>query len=412
MAWGGPFAACIPELVLKGGFADYVFSGEGELSWAELLDALSAESGKMPDEIYGLYCIKDGALHYNGMHPLGDLSEFPVMNFSHVDPPAYFQEYFGCKRMLHICSAKGCPNHCTFCYNPLFNLSTYRKRPLEQVFAEIEYLKNEYGMDGIYFTDELWAQTSEDLREFCGEFISRGLSDIHWGCQTTPGRFSGEEYQLMYDAGCRWLFLGVETGSSAMLKKAGKIVDYDATRKVIEDCREIGIMTICAFMLGLPGETEETLKQTVSLALELPASYYNFNYYYPLPGSPMCEKLRKEGTFVLPDTPNRIFRQRGVEKLQKCLCEAPSVDLNVVRNYFMWQSLIGSGAQNVDSEAAWKFFVKVVDEAVRSMFKHGFLNFVSQFFYDAREVLTIVFYAFCFPSIKRKYGIKPTRKKK
>lgn len=403
VAWGGPFAACMATSIIKSGFVDFVFSGEGELAWAELLEALDGK--RNIKDVDGIYSVSNGKINYNGMHSLGDLSMFPQMDFSLVNPSDYFQESFGCKKMLHICSAKGCPNHCTFCYNPTFNLSVYRKRPIEQVFNEISYLYENYSLDGIYFTDELWADTEEELIQFCNEFIKRKYN-IAWGCQTTAGRFSKENYQLMYEAGCRWLFFGVESGSTDMLKKMAKNNNLTEVKKAVEYCNDIGIVTICGFIIGVPYETEEDLKKTVEFAENIPASYFNMNYYGPLPGSAMCNKLESEGRYKEITDINKLKKIRYVEVLQSELCDVKPLEIKVIRNYFMWKSLVGSGLKKNNSDEAIKFFFKVVKEAIGSMFNHGLKNFFSQFIYDANQFLTILFYKLCFPSIRKKYNLK------
>lgn len=402
VAWGGPFAACMAENFLQNGYAEYIFTGEGELAWAEFLEALDGK--RKMEEIYGLAYLDKGAYHFLGQHPLADLAEFPQMNFSLVNPSDYFQKSFGCERMLHICSAKGCPNHCTFCYNQSFNLSCYRKRPLNQVMNEIEFLVKNFSMDGIYFTDELWANTREEMHEYCSTFIDSGLNFV-WGCQTTIGRFTKADYKLMYEAGCRWIFFGIESGSEMLLKKLGKNINLDEVEEDISNCVDCSIIPIAAFMIGIPMETEDDLKATVRLANRMPSSYYSVNFFYPVPGSVLFNNLIRDNKITLPKNGMALFNERPVEKIKKNISSVKPLDLNVIRACYMWRSFVGSGVQIHEKQSKLFFAKKTVAEALKSTLHHGAVNFFVQSLYSGMEFLNTVFYAFCFPKIRKKYGL-------
>ncbi len=403
VAWGGPLAACIYGEVLESGYAEYVFTGEGELAWEDLLNSLA--NGTSASEIDGIALIKDGKIHYNGQHKLADLSDFPEMDFSLVNPPLYFQKTFGCERMLHLCSSKGCPNHCIFCYNKDFNLCKYRKRPLAQVMNEIRYLVENHNMDGIYFTDELWAASREELHEYCNAFRESGLK-FSWGCQTTIGRFTKEDYQLMYDCGCRWIFFGIESGSKQLLKKMAKNIEFDKIEQSVADCYDSGIVTIAAFIVGLPDETEDDLKLTTDLANRLRTSFYSVNFFYPVPNSALYKRLVNENKFKAPKKPQELFRQRPVEKLQHNVSNLKSLDLKVIRSHYQFRSFMGGNAKKETEDQSRFFFTKkTITEAIDSTLHHGFINFVVQVYYSALEILSVLFYAFCFPGIRKKYNL-------
>lgn len=402
VAWGGPLASCIRELILNYNYADYVFCGEGELAWAELLDALADNTDI--SKIDGIAFLRNGKFHFNGQHSLADLSLLPKMDFSIVNPSDYFQKSFGCERMLHICASKGCPNHCTFCYNKDFNLSQYRKRPIEQVMDEIRYLVEKYSMDGIYFTDELWANSREEMLEYCSAFKNSDLNFV-WGCQTTIGRFTEEDYKYMYDCGCRWIFFGIESGSSSLLKKLGKTIDLDSVEPSLRFCYNAGINSIAAFIVGLPYETEDDLKATIELANKIKASYYSVNFFYPVPNSVLYKRIEKEKDFKLPESPKKLFKERPVEKLQHNISDIPPIELKVIRSYYMWQSLMGNNVKTNENQSKLFFFKKTVVEAIESTLHHGFVNFFVQVFYSGREFLSAVFYNFCFPHIRKKYNL-------
>jgi len=305
--------------------------------------------------------------------------------------------------MLHVCAAKGCPNHCIYCYNQDFNLCAYRKRPLEQVMHEITYLVEQCGMDGIYFTDEMWAKSREEVHEYCHAFIDSGL-DFVWGCQTVIGRFTKEDYQLMYDAGCRWLFFGVETGSVSLLRKLGKPIDLDIVASNINNCSESGIISIAGFMVGIPMETVEDLKKTVKLAQAIKPTFYNMNYFYPLPRTVLFDRLIRNGKIASFEKGMKYFMDRPTEKL-KPLTDIPALDVKVVRSYFMWRSFVCSNVKADKPQKKFFFMKKTIVEAIESTLHHGIVNYFIQLFYSVREITSIMFYRFFFPRILKKYGI-------
>lgn len=402
VAWGGPLASCIAEFVLDKGYAEYVFTGEGEIAWEDFLNAIMNKTSI--SSVDGVMYLENGSYHFNKQHALADLSLLPEMDFSFVNPSDYFQKTFGCNKMLHICASKGCPNHCIFCYNKDFNLSCYRKRPLEQVMNEIRYLVENFGMDGVYFTDELWANSREEMIEYCNAFKNSGLNFV-WGCQTTIGRFTQEDYMLMYESGCRWIFFGIESGSESLLKKLGKTIVFDKIESSIKHCTDAGINSIAAFILGLPQENEEDLMATVELANRIESSYYSVNFFYPVPKSVLYKKLESENIFRSPEDPKKLFSQRPVEKLLKGISKVRPLELKVIRSYYMWQSFIGSNVKPSENQSKLFFAKKTIIEAIESTLHHGFVNFFVQVFYSGREFLTAVFYAFCFPSVRKKYNL-------
>lgn len=209
VVWGGYIASVLPELCFKEGCVDFIVIGEGEITFSELLDAI--EKGKSFYNVDGLAFVDRIGLHINKEREVADLSSFPCIDWSLLDIKKYVQPYILCNKMLYIYSSKGCPAKCTFCLNSKLHRSSHRTRSPEHVVNDIEYLIKNYSIDGVYFGDEFWHPKNEDRQKFF-DLISERKLDFVWGCQTRLGTYNNDDLQQMYDAGCRWILFGIESG--------------------------------------------------------------------------------------------------------------------------------------------------------------------------------------------------------
>ena len=257
--WGGPLASELPEAVLKNPCVDAVSIGEGEQTWYELVEAYRSGQKDL-STISGLALrAPDGSCCKTAERDFLDLGTLPDLDWRFIDVEKYFQTSYGCRKMLYLYAAKGCPHSCTFCYNKDFHRCTYRKRPLDAVLREIRYLVENHGMDGVYFADELWCRNVREMHETCDSLKSLNLPFV-WGGQTRIGLFNEEDFAYMHDAGCRWIFFGVESGSPAILEKMNKRIAYGKIEQTFADCKKAGIVAIGSFIIGFPGETEEDVR--------------------------------------------------------------------------------------------------------------------------------------------------------
>lgn len=399
---GGPLASVLTELTLKYDYIDAVSLGEGEATWLELAEYYSLRQ----TSLYGIkgLAFKDesGKTVYTGNREFVDLAALPALDWELLDVPKYFQGSYGCKRMLYLYSAKGCPHSCTFCYNKDFHRCTYRKRPLGVLLDEITHLVNTYGMDGVYFADEMWCRNRNEMHEICDALKNLRL-DFVWGCQTRIGLFGEEDFRYMYDAGCRWIFFGIESGSPAVLERINKKIRYDKIADTFRDCKSAGIAAIGSFIAGFPDETEDDLRQTVALIETLDTSLINLNYLALIPGAEIYNSLVESGRYVEADTLEDYTKISPMERLEYNFSLIPDLDIKVVRAYYMWRSFTAS---DVPGTEKFGFAKKVITDALKSVKTGDFINFIISTFFAGTEFLKIFYYANFFPRIKRKYNIK------
>lgn len=399
VVWGGHMPSSLPDLCFKEGCVDFIVIGEGEITFTELLNSL--ENGKSFYDIDGLAFVDNDGVHINKDREFADLSTFPAIDWSLVNPNKYCQIYFLCKKMMYLYSSKGCPAKCTFCYSPGYHRCTHRKRPPEQVVDEIEYLVKNCGVDGINFSDELWNPGKEDMQALFRMFRERELNFV-WGCQSRLGTFDKEELQLMYDAGCRWILFGIESGSEERIKKIKKGIRLDMAKEIFRDCREIGITAQSSFIIGYPDETEQELKQTVSFALNLDAHLSPFNVFFLQPGSEAFESAVSSGRYDPPKNLKEWAKLQCDEFEGDTLSKVPRKDLLVLHFYAQWRGF--SQKESVSSDS-YGIIKQLAVQAVKNMFKFNPDNFFLGAYASAKQLLTVIWYAKAYPKILKKYGI-------
>ena len=401
--WGGPLASELPEAVLKNPCVDAVSLGEGEQTWCELVEAYSAGQKEL-STIPGLALRgQDGGWFRTAEREFLDLGTLPDLDWRFIDVEKYFQTSYGCRKMLYLYAAKGCPHSCTFCYNKDFHRCTYRKRPLEAVLREIRYLVENHGMDGVYFADELWCRNVREMHETCDSLKSLNLPFV-WGGQTRIGLFNEEDFAYMHDAGCRWIFFGVESGSPAILEKMNKRIAYGKIEQTFADCKKAGIVAIGSFIIGFPGETEEDVRQTAALIERLDTSLINLNYFIVVPGSDMYLQLVAEGKYPAVTDMAMLADCDPMQNLEYNFSEVPDRDIKVVRSRYMWRSFTANNIA-VDGKKT-SFTKKVIVDALKSVKSGDLFVFLMATWNAGLEFLRILFYAHAYPGIREKYGVR------
>ena len=398
VVWGGLMPSCHPEFVLKESGADIVCIGEGEHTFLELIDAI--ETGKSFDTVKGLaYIGSDGQVLKTQEPDLIDLSELPALDWDLIDVRKYFKEYYGCKKMLYTYSSKGCPGHCTFCYNEFYNRSTRRRRPIQTVLGEIEYLCKKYSMDGTYFADDLLFQNKEDMREFCSAIIASGLS-FHWGGYIRVfSSFEHEDYQFMFDAGCRWLYFGIESGSKNMQHRIKKGIDFEKIEPTFTYCADVGIEANALFIIGFPDETEQELKDTVNLARKINSSQKLFAYYTPIYSSASYRQLLENKIIKAPSSLREVSEQELLDKISDNYSAVPDAELRVIRSYFLWKRFVVK--KTFADEKPFSFTIKIIINSFK-----GLRYFNIEIFSIAFKMIGYFFDIAFHPGIRKKYGLK------
>ncbi|MFC1851612.1 radical SAM protein [candidate division CSSED10-310 bacterium] len=298
VAMVGPHVTALPSetLLHSKGDVDYIIRGEPEYTARELFAALEQKSS--PHSIRGLSYLNQGQPVNNQARPLiENLDELPYPAWHHLDLKKYFD---GIKLypFIDIIGGRGCPYQCSFCLWPqVMHGNQYRLRSPQNIVSEIKYdlrlwpwiRKGEF-----FFEDDTFTVNRDRALEICHEILKL-KKKITWSVNARADHGDDELFQLMKKAGCRMLLIGYESGNDTVLKMVGKkLSPYTALQKA-KRAQAAGLKIHGCFVLGLPGETEKSMTETIEYALELPLDTVQFSAAVPFPGTSYFEYCQKNG---------------------------------------------------------------------------------------------------------------------
>lgn len=287
---GGPHATTMPELTLGDPNFDFLVLGEGEETIRQL-SRLLANSRRDWQGVLGLgYKTSDGAMTINPEAPLIEsLDSLPYPARHLFDLEAYPLYDPTGERMLTVLTSRGCPYNCSFCFKGIVG-RTYRHRSPDNVIGELSQCIERYQVRSFYFIDDLFTIDVRRLEAFCDRVLETGL-DIRWQCLARVDRVTLPVLQKMYRAGCREVHYGIESGNPEVLRATAKHVDLGQVRQAVAWTDQSGIRGKGYFMLGLPGDNDKTIEDTISFAESLPLEEAMFSIATPFPGTRLWEQL-------------------------------------------------------------------------------------------------------------------------
>ena len=398
-------AAAFSQQIVEGGYADFVLTGETETKLRRLLEEYN--SSKDYASVSGITYLENGKAVSTPNRNDAELETLPEIDWDLIDVRKCFRQFPHCKRMLYMYTSRGCPFRCTYCYNTMFYNSQHRKRPIGYVLNEIKYLEEKYGLDGVNFSDELLLLTDEEIEEI-RSFREKNNLKFFWGAETRADTYKDiEKLRRMYDSGCRWLMLGLETGSAATREKIQKPMNHELIRKFIDMCTQVGITTFGSFIIGFHNETPEQLKETVSFAQTLNVDAFLFNYYVVIPKTPMGNAVIEDKKIDLNEAFLQSKSSRQIQSLSKNYSLIPDKELLVVKSCFDWITFTRKKKESTQKNM---FFKKAVD-VLAHFAEGGIRNAVSNVFDAGKTFVTVLYYSHAFPQIKKKYGIRNVNKK-
>jgi len=292
----GPHISALPEETLASaeGAIDIACIGEYDYS---VRDAIKRFDNL--DSVKGIAYYKDSRIIKTAPRPLIDnLDELPFPAWHHLDLMKYFD---GGKLYpyIDIISGRGCPNRCIFCLWPqVMHGTKYRLRSARNVVDEIEHdikLCPAVIRGGeFFFEDDTFTVNKERAVEICEEILRRDLK-ITFSVNSRIDDADLDMFRIMKKSGCRELLVGFESGNQDMLSRMNKNVTLDKSYKFMEYAKKARLEVHGCFVIGLPGETEETAKQTIDLALKLGLTTAQFSGAVPYPGTRFYDLAEEHG---------------------------------------------------------------------------------------------------------------------
>lgn len=227
------------------------------------------------------------------------------VNFLHERPDRsllkndqYILQYNN-KPFTIIQTSKGCPGRCIYCTASLYTHAEIR-RSAASVVEEIKEIIQAHNIRSILFLSDTFTMNREWVKELCRRILEERL-EISWMANSRIDRIDLETMRLMKEAGCWLLSLGIESGSDKILQGARKGINRAQISRAVCVLHDLGIQTIGYFMFGLPGETKETIRETIAFSKELPLDFAYFFLATPFPGTELYRMAEEKGWLVTKD---------------------------------------------------------------------------------------------------------------
>lgn len=287
---GGVGFSISPTATLRYCKVDMGIWGEGELAFPMLVKALNTSSPL--HEVPGLVYLHQGAYRMNPPRSI-DLADVNLSSRSLVDNVRYFQE----GGMVGFETKRGCDQTCAFCADPVAKGTSIRMRPPQEVAAELEGLLKR-GITHFHTCDSEFNLPCAHAEAVCREIIKKKLgSRLQWYAYAAPPDFPEELARLMRKAGCVGINFGVDSGSNRMLKSLGRRHTAEDLRAIAHRCRSHGFSFMFDLLLGGPGETKASIRQTLDLMKEINPSRVGISLGVRLyPGTRFGKTLAKRMT--------------------------------------------------------------------------------------------------------------------
>ena len=302
---GGNHISALPiETLTNYQIIDFGVLREGEITFLELVNAL--EKNQELSKVDGLVYRKDGIINVNPKRKfIENLDELPLPAYDLLPMdkyrlPAHHTSYSGnikLKPFFLLFTSRGCPYDCTYCASKVIWERKVRYRSPENVLKEIDILVNKYGVKCLEIADDIFTINKQRLHAILDGLIERNY-DLHFNCLSRVDTVDLESLKKMKKAGCYLIRFGVESGSQKILDRMKKNVKVEQIRNAFKLVNKANIASSASFIIGHPGETEETVNETIKIAKEINSDAALFFIAIPLVGTELFEIAKNQNLIV------------------------------------------------------------------------------------------------------------------
>jgi len=310
-AIGGDLLRQFPEI-------DFLAVGEGEMTISDLA------AGKKPAEI-------DGLIFHDGEKIITNPARAPIADLDSLPFPAYdklagFPDRYELPLFSSInvpgatmITSRGCPYQCSYCDRSVFKRG-YRFNSAAYIYEHMAWLRGHFNVRHLNIYDDLFTLHRERIEELCGKLIAQPLG-LHFNCAVRVGYADDELLQLLKKAGCLMVSLGIESGDPNLLEVHKPGVYLDEVKSTVARIQAHGLRAKGLFMMGLPGETEESIKKTSDFVISLGLDDMNMAKFTPFHGAPVWQTIRNEGELKEDwrrmNCLNFVFLPKGIASWQR-----------------------------------------------------------------------------------------------
>lgn len=296
---GGPHVSIGMEQSLKSRHVDYAIYGEGEQTMLELSETLQRENKKEPRKLSAI----KGLIFHCGDRVVCNPPRSRIDNLDQVPYPAFHLFQMDKYGSYPLFTSRGCPFGCTFCSIKAIWGTPWKYRSAENIVHEIEYASERFNWHNKPFNiiDDSFNVVPNRVIDFCEKLISRGLNIQWFSSGFRADRIPLELAFKMKDSGCMGVSVGIESANDQILKRIRK---RQTLSQCTEGCRNLsraGIPVHAQFMIGNPGDTFETVKESIEYAKKQRFSNVSFYLALPYPKTELWDYVKENGTFLKED---------------------------------------------------------------------------------------------------------------
>ena len=297
---------------------DFLVTGEGEITTSELA------AGFDPSEIKGLIWRRGSEIITNDPRPkISDLDSLPFPAYEKLKgfPGDYHLPLFSYVQTTGatMITSRGCVYQCSYCDRSVFKKG-FRYNSAAYIYEHMKYLRTKFGVRHVNIYDDLFTMNRPRIVELC-EKLCRYPLGINFNCAVRAGYTDDDLLKMLKDAGCLMVSLGIESADPQMLERHKAGVSLDDVRYTVQRIQKAGLRAKGLFIMGLPGETEESIKRTSDFIITLGLDDMNMAKFTPFPGAPLWGTIKNEGTFnedwQLMNCLNFVFVPKGIASKER-----------------------------------------------------------------------------------------------
>jgi len=348
---GGSISTSIPKIMLERNSVDIICIGEGEETVRELVNALQNDGDF--STVKGIWFKeKNGSICRNKIRePIKDLDSvsFPAWDLFPMD--IYLRNPVGAPNRnkwvdgsltegtplsINLYATRGCPYQCIYCYHDFMG-QRYRHRSADNVIAEIKYLYTRYDVKYFHFVDDEFVLKKNFVYEFCQRIkdLQKELGErITWGCTGRANLMTDELIVTMAEAGCVLIGYGIESGSQKMLDIMKKKVTVEQAKQAVKLTQKYLGWADCSFMIGTPGETKETIQETIDFCKQLNLIPEVIFFATPYPGTELYRIAIQQGKIKDEEAYVQSLGEQG-EKIALNFTEFSDEELLKIQKYMI-----------------------------------------------------------------------------
>lgn len=376
---GGIHPSLRPKEVLLETKADAVVVGEGEYALADII------RGKNLADIPGVYIGQDritraeliedlNALPIPGYHLMPDLARYLI-------PPGHIRGTWQKRGTIALMSARGCPAECIFCCSHLMFGRRIRRRSVDSLIREIQYILENYGKTSFWFADDTFTYQKKWVYDFCEKVAPLNIA---WGCQGRSDTITDELVLKLKAAGCKQIDMGIESGSDRVLKILSKGETREQHLKALHTLRKHRMRSLTTFIVGTPGETVEDVELTKSLIRETKPSIVNVFYMTPFPDSVLYNMVEERNLWLHKDDATLGIHDRPM--IADTLSEKEQIRLRYeLYSINRWRNIIGLLSVDFILGFLGTISLSRIVLLVKTLFKKNFHDAMYAYIQDYRK---------------------------